>query len=93
LATIASGLKALQKNIIVQSMFVRFSWKGKNYDNTLPSEISPWLLLLKQVNPKKVILYSIARDTAIGDVEAVCSDELELIAARVRALGLPAEVY
>ncbi len=93
LSHIVSDLEAFEGRVVLQSMFVRFSVNGVRYDNTQESEVSPWLALLAKIKPQKVLIYSTARDTALEDVEQVSSDELELIAVRVRALGISTEVY
>ncbi len=92
LSNIVEELKIFEGRFIVQSMFVRFVLNGKSYDNTQESDVGPWLNFLKQISPRKVVVYSTARDTALGEVEQICHDELELISARVRALKIPVEV-
>lgn len=93
LSKIVEELSLFKGKLIVQSMFVRFSLNGENFDNTQEQDVQPWLSLLARIQPQKVLIYSTARDTALSNVEKVCSDELELIASRVRAMRIPVEVF
>lgn len=85
-------LIAFKGKVIIQTMFIRGSFKGEEIDNTTEKEILAWMELLKNINPLQVMIYTIARDTPIETLEKVPLEELESIAGRVRAIGLDVQV-
>jgi wyosine [tRNA(Phe)-imidazoG37] synthetase (radical SAM superfamily) len=80
------------KQPIIQTMFVKGSFKGKQLNNTVESEIQPWLATLKEIQPSLVMIYTIARDTPIETLEKISVSELERIAKRVEALGIEVQI-
>ncbi len=85
-------LIAFNGKVIIQTMFVRGSFKGNKIDNTTEKEIQAWLELLKKINPLQVMIYTIARDTPIETLEKVSIEELNVIAERVRKVGYDVQV-
>ncbi len=85
-------LIAFNGKVIIQTMFVRGSFKGQAIDNTTEQEISAWMELIKKINPLQVMIYTIARDTPIETLEKVPIDELNLIADRLREVGFDVQV-
>ena len=85
-------LIAFQGHVIIQTMFIRGSFRGETIDNTTEKEISAWIEVLKKINPLQVMIYTIARDTPVETLEKVPLDELNSIAERVRAAGLDVQV-
>lgn len=78
--------------VIIQTMFVRGSFKGQILDNTTEKEVSAWLELLKKINPLQVMIYTIARDTPVETLEKIPLEELNSIAERVREAGFDVQV-
>ncbi|WP_340111540.1 radical SAM protein [Maribellus mangrovi] len=85
-------LIAFNGKVIIQTMFVRGSFKGQTIDNTSEKEVSAWLQLLKKINPLQVMIYTIARDTPVETLEKVPLEELNSIAERVRKAGFDVQV-
>jgi wyosine [tRNA(Phe)-imidazoG37] synthetase (radical SAM superfamily) len=85
-------LIAFNGKVIIQTMFVRGSYKGKTIDNTTEEEVSAWVELLKKIKPLQVMIYTIARDTPIDTLEKVPLGELNGIAQRVREAGFDVQV-
>ncbi len=78
---------------IIQSLFVRGKYHGEIIDNATPAEIDAWLAAIGKLKPQSVMIYTIDRDTPLGnDLKKVPVAELKAIAARVIALGIPASV-
>ena len=92
LANTIEQLIAFNGKVIIQTMFVRGSYKGKTIDNTTEKEISAWIELLKKIKPLQVMIYTIARDTPIETLEKVSLDDLNVIAERVREAGFDVQV-
>jgi wyosine [tRNA(Phe)-imidazoG37] synthetase (radical SAM superfamily) len=77
-------LIAFNGKVIIQTMFLRGSFKGETIDNTTEKEISAWIELIKKINPMQVMIYTIARDTPVDTLKKVPLEELNLIANRLR---------
>ena len=93
LIKLIANLKQFEGNLIIQTMFIRGKFNGQFFDNTTESEISAWKELLREIRPKSVMIYTIARDTPTGDLQNIPVTELEQIASTVRdELGLEVQV-
>lgn len=85
-------MKLFNGELIVQTMFLKGEFEGRQVDNTTGIEVSSWLELIKEIKPRQVMIYTIDRDTPAPNLEKVYLDTLEDIAARVRALGIECSV-
>lgn len=92
LEKIVQNLTAFKGNVIVQTMFLRGEFKGKHFDNTTESEITAWLEILKKIQPKQIMIYTIARDTPINSLEKITIAELNSIAERTKNAGFNVQV-
>lgn len=86
------NLKAFDGKLTIQTMFIRGRYEGEIIDNTTCEEIEQWLNVLEMVKPKKLMVYTIARDTAADEIEAISKLELEQIAQKASALGIEVQV-
>lgn len=91
-AQVVEWMKQFQGNMILQTMFLRGEYMGQKIDNTTEREVSAWLELVKEIAPKKVMVYSIDRDTPCQTLEKVNKVELSKIASQVEALGIECSV-
>jgi wyosine [tRNA(Phe)-imidazoG37] synthetase (radical SAM superfamily) len=87
------NLRKFKGKVIIQSMFLRGSYKGEVIDNTNETEISEWLHHLEFIRPSMVMLYSVSRATPVHNIEKISIFELEKIADKVRKLDIEARVY
>jgi len=93
LVKVVQNLKQFNGSQIIQTMFIRGSFEGTQVDNTTESELVAWIALLREIQPKSVTIYTIARDTPSNDLFKVSVDELEKIALRVKVeTGLEVQV-
>lgn len=90
-ATVADMMK-FGGRLIIQTMFLRGTYGGQIVDNTTEREVAAWLELVKKVNPQRVMIYTIDRDTPAEDLHKVPVAELQAIADRVEAMGIAASV-
>ena len=74
-------------------MFIRGKFNGNFIDNTTTEEINAWLKMLKEINPKYVMLYPIERDTPTEKLIKIPEEELNLIAAKAENMGIKTKVY
>ena len=93
LQKVVQNLKQFDGELIIQTMFIRGKYNGLVIDNTTVEEVTAWKALVKEISPKSVMIYTIARDTPSNDLQNVPLDELEKIAVSVREeLGLTVQV-
>ncbi len=92
--------EALARNVmdfggkfIIQTLFIRGEYNGDVIDNTTLAEVNAWLAEIDKLRPQSVMIYTIERDTPLGNnLKKVPVAELNAIAALVNALGIPASV-
>ena len=89
---IVERMKRFEGRMILQTMFLRGTCHGETIDNTTEEEVSAWLRLVAEIRPRQVMVYSLDRDTPCPTPEKVSREELQRIAARVEALGIPCSV-
>jgi wyosine [tRNA(Phe)-imidazoG37] synthetase (radical SAM superfamily) len=85
-------MKQFSGQMILQTMFLKGEYLGQKIDNTTEQEVAAWLDIVKDIAPKKVMVYSIDRDTPCQTLEKVEKEELMEIAKRVEALGIECSV-
>ncbi|MCX6245122.1 MAG: radical SAM protein [Bacteroidetes bacterium] len=86
-------LEKFKGKVIIQSMFLRGIFQGSPIDNTIGSEVNEWLRHIGSIRPSMVMIYPISRVTPVHNLEKIAIFELELIAEKVRKLGIEAKVY
>lgn len=90
---VIENLKKFDGNLIIQTMFIRGEYQGVKFDNTKAEHITAWIEKLIEINPKKVMIYPIERDTPTNKLEKISKQELETIATQVRSAGLNVDVF
>ena len=90
---VVAGLKSFNGNLIIQTMFLSGEKEGKPFDNSQEPNISQWLQLVASIRPRKVMIYSLDRETPAMQLHKFDKAQLEAIADKVRALGIPTETY
>jgi wyosine [tRNA(Phe)-imidazoG37] synthetase (radical SAM superfamily) len=85
-------MQQFKGKMIIQTLFFRGYYQGARIDNTTETELKAWLEVLKSLRPESVMIYSIARDTAVPGLERIQPDELVRIAGRVGEIGIMAQV-
>ncbi len=78
--------------VIIQTLFVKGTFKDVEVDNSSDMEVSAWIKLLRKIKPAQVMIYTIARDTPLDTLEKVTADKLNEIAEKVKAAGFPVQV-
>ena len=85
-------LKQFNGQLIIQTLFLRGTYKGQTVDNATPAELEAWISLLHDIRPRQVMIYTIARDTPAQELQKLPLDELEAIASRLRSEGFEVQV-
>ena len=89
---VVDQMKGFDGHLTVQTMFLRGEFDRQRVDNTTEEEVAAWLRLIREIGPRQVMVYSLDRDTPCRTLEKVPREELQAIAARVEALGIPCSV-
>jgi wyosine [tRNA(Phe)-imidazoG37] synthetase (radical SAM superfamily) len=90
---VVENMKLFNGRFILQTMFIRGEYNGKKIDNTDPDEIAAWLDIVNELKPQSVMVYTIDRDTPLGNsLHKVPLSELKEIASMVEALGIPVSI-
>jgi wyosine [tRNA(Phe)-imidazoG37] synthetase (radical SAM superfamily) len=77
---------------ILQTLFLKGQFEGKIIDNTTDDEVDAWLKVVEQTQPRKVMIYTLNRDTPAKGLIKLTQAELEKIAQKVRNLGFEVQV-
>ncbi len=93
LVDIVKNIKKFDGNQIIQTLFLRGKYNSHIIDNTTDDELQEWIKVLRDIHPKYVMIYPIARETPVDSIEKIPENELNEIANRVRANGIDARVF
>lgn len=92
LKQIIEGLKAFKGNLIIQTMFMKGLYKGKDVNNTSDDFVLPWLEVVKDIAPRQVMIYTIDRETPDPDLLKATHEELDRIGKMVEEAGLSVSI-
>ena len=87
---IIDDLAAFHGKVIVQTMFLKGKYQGRDVDNTGDYYVTPWLKALEKIKPEAVMVYTIDRETPAHELLKATPAELDAIVARIKALGINA---
>ena len=89
-----NNLAGFNGKLIIQTLFLRGTYKGRVINNTTPVELDAWLKAIKKIRPSEVMIYTISRDTPPegGELNKVPAKELREIASMVEKLGIKTQV-
>lgn len=93
ISEVVDNLKKFNGNLIVQTLFLKGSYKGEIIDNTSEEELTSWINFISEIKPKYVMIYPIARATPVDNLEKIPRKELQKIAERLNLSGIETKVY
>ncbi len=85
-------LKEFKGKVIIQTMFMKGAFEGRDVDNTSDRFVLPWLEAVKKIAPSQVMIYTIDRETPDHDLKKATHEELDRIAVLLRYEGLKVSV-
>lgn len=89
---IIESMKAFNGNCIVQTMFMKGTYQGKDVDNTSDKYVLPWLEAVKEIKPRQVMIYTIDRETPDHDLVKATHEELDRIGVLIKEAGIEVSV-
>ena len=78
-------------HVIIQTMFLTGTYRGRSLDNTGDEYVRPWLAALERIRPQEATIYTVARETPAAGLAKAAPEALDAIAARVRTLCIPCQ--
>lgn len=72
--------------LTIQTMFVSWADEQGSYDNTSEADIVPWLDILRQIAPPRLMIYTIDRETPLQSMTKTPPATLDAIAARAKEI-------
>ncbi len=85
-------MKAFKGNLIVQTLFMKGTFEGENVDNTTDEYVLPWLEVVKEINPRQVMIYTIDRETPAPNLLKATHEELDRIGKLLLEADIPCSV-
>ncbi len=85
--------KFTREELTIQTLFLRGFIDGKKVDNTSGEEIDLWLSHVKEINPQKVMIYSIDREPPAKHLEKIGFEKLKAISGKIERAGISTEIY
>ena len=85
---VIEAIRSFGGKAIVQTMFMGGTMNGEDVDNTSEEYVGPWLEAVKYIKPRKVMIYTIDRETPDHDLKKTSPEVLDAIRDRVTALGI-----
>ena len=86
-ATLIERLAQFEGDFTLQTCFLRGEHNGQPIDNTTPEELAAWYQAVDQLHPKQIMIYVIDRKTPEEHLSKIPREEMERIAAPLRAKG------
>lgn len=86
------NLRLFNGNFILQTMFLKGTVNGRRIDLTSPESTVPWREIVLDLRPREVMMYTIDRETPAKDLEKVTVEEMEAIAAPLKAQGIAVQI-
>lgn len=81
-------LTEMHERIIIQTMFMEGEHEGEDVSNCSEQYVNPWLEAVARIQPQKVMIYTVDRETPSPLLRKASRETLDAIRDRVLALGI-----
>ncbi len=81
-------LTEMHERIIIQTMFMEGEHEGEDVSNCSEQYVTPWLEAVARIQPQKVMIYTVDRETPSPLLRKASRETLDAIRDRVLALGI-----
>ncbi len=89
-AGIVEGMKRFRGKCVVQTMFLKGTFEGRDVNNTTDRYVLPWIDAVKEIGPREVMIYTIDRETPSHHLQKASPEELDRIVELLRNEGIRA---
>jgi wyosine [tRNA(Phe)-imidazoG37] synthetase (radical SAM superfamily) len=90
LQRLVERMKAFNGHCIIQTMFMKGEFEGRDVDNTTDRYVLPWIGVVKEIAPSRVMIYTIDRETPAHNLQKATHEELDRILGLLKAEGIEA---
>jgi len=90
---IIEHLGQLNGEFILQTLFFKGELDGQCFNNAAEPHLSSWINVAKKLHPKKVMIYSLDRNTPAQTIEKIPMEKLQEIVQQLHSVGICAEAY
>lgn len=85
-------MKLFQGNFILQTMFLKGEVEGARIDCTNAEHCDAWRKLVRELNPREVMMYTIDRETPAKGLQKVSEEEMRAIAGPLQEEGFKIQI-
>ncbi|MDR2972902.1 MAG: radical SAM protein [Bacteroidales bacterium] len=86
-------LQQLHGDFILQTLFLKGEIDGQIFNNTLEPHLSLWIKVVQHIHPRKVMIYSLDRNTPAQRLEKIPFEKLVEISQKIQQIGILADAY
>ena len=90
LGRIIEKMKEFDKQAVIQTIFLKGVVNGVDLSNTGDNFVKPWIATVKEISPREVMIYTIARETPQEGLQKATKEELDHIVDLLQAEGINA---
>jgi len=91
-AWLVEHLSEFKGKLIIQTMFLRGTFKGEAFDNTTAPEVEAWLNAMEIIRPEQIMMYSLDREAPTKTLQKISNKEMNVIAGLARERGFDVSV-
>jgi len=74
-ADVVAGMRRFEGDFILQTMFLR----GLGFDSSAPEVLLPWMDVVRDLHPRKVMVYTLAREAPAQGLEAFTAEQMRTL--------------
>ncbi len=74
-ADVVAGMRRFEGDFILQTMFLR----GPGFDSSAPEVLLPWMDVVRDLHPRKVMVYTLAREAPAQGLEAFTAEQMRTL--------------
>ena len=74
-ADVVAGMRRFEGDFILQTMFLR----GPGFDSSAPEVLLPWMDVVRDLHPRKVMVYTLAREAPAQGLEAFTAEQMHTL--------------
>lgn len=74
-ADVVTGMRRFEGDFILQTMFLR----GPGFDSSAPEVLLPWMDVVRDLHPRKVMVYTLAREAPAQGLEAFTAEQMRTL--------------
>ena len=74
-ADVVAGMRRFEGDFILQTMFLR----GPGFDSSAPEVLLPWMDVVRDLHPRKVMVYTLAREAPAQELEPFTAEQMRTL--------------